>query len=61
VRYQTVKVRDLRRRVIVTRPRREGRLPAVLLMQRLGCYSVDGLDGSNSYGRVIGELSRRAS
>lgn len=54
-------MRDLRRRVIVTRPRREGRLPAVLLMQGLGCYSVDGLDGSNSYGRVIGELSRRAS
>ena len=59
VQYQTVKVRDLWRRVIVTRPRREGRLPAILLMQGLGCYSVDDLDRSNSYGRVIGELEQK--
>ena len=28
-------------------------------MQGLGCYSVDDLDRSNSYGRVIGELEQK--
>ena len=57
--YQAVNVRGLRRRVIVTRPSRQGRLPAVLLMHGLGCYSVDGLDRSTSYGRVIDEFEQK--
>src|SRR5689334_11006155 len=57
--YRAVTVRGARRRVIVTRPRREGRMPAVLLMQGLGCYSLDGTDRATGYGRVISALEQR--
>jgi pimeloyl-ACP methyl ester carboxylesterase len=62
--YQSVMVRGARRRTIVTRPNggvpaQQGRMPAVLLMQGLGCYSVDNTDRQNGYGRVIGELEQR--
>jgi hypothetical protein len=57
--YQSVMVRGKRRRVIVTRPTRGGRMPAVLLMHGLGCYSVDNTDRQSGYGRVISELEQR--
>lgn len=57
--YRSVVVRGARRRVIVTRPRGAGRLPAVLLMQGLGCYSLDNIDRKNGYGAVIDALDRR--
>jgi uncharacterized protein len=57
--YDSVTVRGSRRRVILTRPRGSGRLPAMLLMQGLGCTSVDNLDRKSGYGRVIGELEQR--
>jgi alpha-beta hydrolase superfamily lysophospholipase len=57
--YRSVNVRGARRRVIVTRPKREGRLPAVLIMQGLGCYSVDNADRRSAYGAVIDALERR--
>ena len=59
VMYQSLKVRGSLRRAIVTRPRKAGRLPAVLLMQGVGCYSVDSADRKSGYGRVIGELEQR--
>lgn len=57
--YRSVEVRGARRRVIVTRPRREGRAPAVLIMQGLGCYSLDGTDRRTGYGRVISEFEAK--
>ena len=57
--YQSVMVRGARRRVIVTKPTRAGRMPAVLLMHGLGCYSVDNTDRQEGYGRVISELEQR--
>jgi alpha-beta hydrolase superfamily lysophospholipase len=57
--YRSVEVRGSRRRVIVTRPNLPGKLPAVLLMQGLGCYSLDGTDRSTGYGRVIGALEEK--
>jgi pimeloyl-ACP methyl ester carboxylesterase len=62
--YRSVMVRGARRRVIVTIPNRAGPhgvgpMPAVLLMHGLGCYSLDGTDRQNGYGRVIGELEQR--
>lgn len=57
--YRSVDVRGARRRVIVTHPHRPGRLPAVLLMQGLGCYSLDGTDRAGGYGRVLSEFERR--
>jgi pimeloyl-ACP methyl ester carboxylesterase len=57
--YRSVMVRGARRRAIVTKPNPAGRLPAVLLMHGLGCYSVDNTDRQNGYGRVISELEQR--
>ncbi len=58
--YRSVDVRGAGRRVIVTRPRnRAGRLPAVLIMQGLGCFSLDGTDRNSGYGRVIGALEEK--
>ena len=59
VEYLALPVRGSLRRAILTRPRKEGRLPAVLLMQGVGCYSVDGLDRTTGYGRVIGEFEQK--
>jgi uncharacterized protein len=58
--YRSVDVRGARRRVIVTRPNLPGKLPAVLLMQGLGCYSLDGTDRATGYGRVISALEEKA-
>jgi pimeloyl-ACP methyl ester carboxylesterase len=57
--YRSVTVRGARRRAIVTRPPSGGRLPAVLLMPGLGCYSVDNLDRQSGYGRIIGALEQK--
>jgi pimeloyl-ACP methyl ester carboxylesterase len=57
--YRSVVVRGAKRRVIVTRPNRGGRLPAVLLMQGLGCTSVDGIDRKSGYGALISALEER--
>jgi pimeloyl-ACP methyl ester carboxylesterase len=56
--YTSVTVQGQRRRVIVTRPRKEGRMPMVLLMHGLGCYSIDGLDRRTGYGRIIAEFEK---
>lgn len=58
VAYTSVVVRGTKRSVLITRPRREGRLPAILLMQGLGCYSVDNLDRATGYGRILGEFEK---
>jgi pimeloyl-ACP methyl ester carboxylesterase len=57
--YRAVTVRGARRRVIVTRPNRPGRLPAVLLMQGLGCDSLDGIDRRTGYGAVLAAFEER--
>jgi uncharacterized protein len=57
--YRSVDVRGARRRVIVTRPNRPGKLPAVLIMQGLGCYSLDGTDRRSGYGRIIATLEEK--
>jgi len=58
--YETLDVRGARRRAIVTRPHKEGRLPAMILMQGLGCYSIDNLNRTDAgYGRLIGEFEQR--
>lgn len=57
--YRSVDVRGSRKRVIVTRPHRAGRMPAVLLMQGLGCYSLDGTDRKSGYGRILSALEEK--
>jgi len=57
--YRSVEVRGAQRRVIVTRPHRTGRMPAVMILQGVGCYSLDGVDWASGYGRVIAEFEER--
>ena len=57
--YRSVLVRGARRRVIVNRPNRPGRLPAVLFMQGLGCDSLDGIDRQSGYGALVANLEER--
>jgi pimeloyl-ACP methyl ester carboxylesterase len=57
--YRSVLVRGARRRVIVTRPHRPGRRPAVLLMPGLGCESLDGIDRQTGYGAVLSAVEER--
>ena len=57
--YRAVSVEGARRRVIVTKPRGAGRFPAVLIMGGLGCYSLDGIDRTEGYGRVIDALEQK--
>jgi len=59
VMYVALPVRGSLRRAIVTRPKKAGRLPAVLLMQGVGCYSMDAGDRRSGYGRVVDELEQR--
>lgn len=57
--YRSVEVRGAKRRVIVTRPKQPGRVPAMLLMQGLGCESLDNLDRAGDYGAVIAAFEQR--
>jgi uncharacterized protein len=57
--YGSVTVDDARRRVIVTKPRAQGKHPAVLLVGGIGCYSVDNpLDESDAYKKILYHLTR---
>jgi len=57
--YRSVEVRGARRRVIVNRPNRGGKLPAVLIMQGIGCHSLDNADPRSGYGRVVAALEEK--
>ena len=57
--YDQVRVRVSLRRIIATKPHVQGKLPAVLIMQGLGCYSIDNPDRASGYGRIVSELEKR--
>ena len=57
--YTSVSVNGSRRRAIVTHPKSSGRYPAVLLMQGLGCYTLDGaLSQDQGYGPILAFLAK---
>ena len=57
--YASVTVEGSRRRTIVTRPKTTGRHPAVLLIEGLGCDSVDGaLTLPTVYGPILTALGQ---
>jgi len=59
--YTSVTVEGARRRVIVTRPKADGRYPAVLLMGGLGCYSLDGeITRPVGYGPILTALAKQS-
>ncbi len=58
--YRSVTAAGSRRRTIVTRPKPEGRYPAVLLIGGLGCYSLDGaLNEGSGYGPILSGLANK--
>jgi len=57
--YRAVSAAGSRRRTIVTRPKPDGRYPAVLFIGGLGCYSLDGaLNESAGYGPILAALAK---
>jgi len=56
--YQSVVVHAAQRRLIVTRPSKPGKYPAILFMGGMGCYSLDKLTEGHPYGRILAELTR---
>lgn len=62
IEYGSVDVAGAKRRVIVTRPRGEGKHPAVLLIGGIGCYSLDGIlrppELRDAYAKVLDALTR---
>ncbi|MCC2669205.1 MAG: pdz domain (also known as dhr or glgf) protein [Armatimonadetes bacterium] len=60
VAYGSVTTPRGRLRTLVTRPRKAGRHPAVLLVQGLGCFSVDNAPGAlSSYQRILYSLTEQ--
>jgi pimeloyl-ACP methyl ester carboxylesterase len=56
--YQAIPVDDSLRRVIVTAPKAEGRHPAVLYQNGVGCFSQESLDLSSPDARLLYGLTR---
>ena len=57
--YTSVSVNASRRRVILTHPKSPGHHPSVLLMQGLGCYTLDGaLSQDQGYGPILAFLAK---
>lgn len=57
--YRTVRVGNAERRVLVTKPKTAGKFPAVLLVGGLGCYSLDGQQPDQGYGRILTMLAEK--
>jgi pimeloyl-ACP methyl ester carboxylesterase len=57
--YASVKSRGARLRTIITRPKVEGRHPAVMLIQGYGCFSIDHPIGPpGGFTRIARDLAR---
>jgi pimeloyl-ACP methyl ester carboxylesterase len=57
--YESVNAGGFRRRTIVTRPKTDGRYPAVLVIGGLGCYSLDGeILRPTGYGPILAALAK---
>jgi uncharacterized protein len=51
--YKTVNAEGVLYRAIITKPRDNGRHPAVLLIGGLGCYSLDPMKANSAYAHVL--------
>lgn len=59
VTYDAVKVDSLLLRTIITRPKKQGKLPAIMFIQGVGCYSLDTpLDTNSSELQLLNNLTR---
>jgi Tol biopolymer transport system component/pimeloyl-ACP methyl ester carboxylesterase len=60
VEYGAISTNGARQRTIVTRPKKTGRLPAVLFIQGVGCYSLDNPnDTANTETQLLNYLTRQ--
>jgi uncharacterized protein len=60
VAYGSLSVDGALRRTIMTRPKKTGKVPAVLLVGGIGCYPADSpLDDTNAYKRLLYGLTAR--
>lgn len=60
VSYHSVKVGDAQLRTILTKPKISGKLPAVLFIQGVGCYSIDTpFDTTGSVLQLVNGLARQ--
>jgi pimeloyl-ACP methyl ester carboxylesterase len=57
--YRQVDTKNGRRRVIVTKPKKGGKLPAVLLVGGIGCYSLDNFPPSHAYRNILYGLTNQ--
>jgi hypothetical protein len=57
--YRSVNTKDGRRRVIITKPKTNGKLPAVLLVGGIGCYSLDNFPPSHAYRKILYGLTNQ--
>ncbi|HZH34501.1 MAG TPA: alpha/beta fold hydrolase [Pyrinomonadaceae bacterium] len=57
--YRQVDTKNGRRRVIVTKPKKGGKLPAVLLVGGIGCYSLDNFPPSHAYRHILYGLTNQ--
>jgi len=58
--YRSITANGVRRRTILTRPKSDGRYPAVLFIGGLGCYSLDGdLNRDAGYGPILSALAKQ--
>jgi pimeloyl-ACP methyl ester carboxylesterase len=59
IEYDEATAGDFRVRTILTLPRRPGKLPAVMLVQGVGCFSVDHpVTGDDAYQKILYALTR---
>ncbi|MET0527822.1 MAG: alpha/beta fold hydrolase [Microvirga sp.] len=57
--YEAVEAAGARRRTIITKPKQDGRKPAVLFVGGIGCYSMDyPFDRETPYRQLVESLSR---
>ncbi|MCK6694499.1 MAG: PDZ domain-containing protein, partial [Thermoanaerobaculia bacterium] len=60
VSYGTVKAGDAQLRTILTKPRKDGKLPAILFIQGIGCASVDTpFDTAGPVNQLVNRLARQ--
>lgn len=58
--YSSVRAGDSELRTIITKPAKSGKLPAILFIQGIGCYSLDSpLDSSRSEIQLFNQLARK--
>ena len=58
--YGTVKSGEAQLRTLISRPKKPGKLPAVLFVQGVGCYSIDTpLDTNTSPTQLLNYLTRQ--